>query len=324
MTTWRLLIGGILALSSLVFPFSGFSQAYPNKTIRIIVPYATGGSNDLLARMIAQGLTETLKVPAIVENKPGGSANMGADFVAKSAPDGYTLLITSSSIMSINPYLIASTPFNPMKDFQPITLLGAQPFVLVASPALKVSTVSDLVDLAKKRPNGITYASAGAGSAHHMSAELLKSMTGIKMVHVPYKGTAPALIDVIGGNVDMVFAPINQLLQHIKNGRLTAIAVAGVQRTSLLPSVPTVAETLPGFDSGAWLALTAPAKTPPDIIEKVNQVVRATMNAPENRAKLLEQGIEMSTSTPEEVNKLAASDATRWSRLIREAKITSE
>ena len=324
MTAFRLLVGAILALSSLVFPFSVFSQAYPNKTIRIIVPYATGGSNDLLARMIAQSLTETLKVPAIVENKPGGSANMGADFVAKSAPDGYTLLITSSSIMSINPYLIASTPFNPIKDFQPITLLGSQPFVLVANPAFKVNTVTELLELAKKRPGGITYASAGAGSAHHMSAELLKSMTGIKLVHVPYKGTAPALIDVIGGNVDMVFAPINQLLQHIKNGRLTAIAVAGAQRTSLLPSVPTVAETLPGFDSGAWLALTAPAKTPPDIIEKVNQVVRAALGAAENRAKLLEQGIDATTSAPEDVNKLATSDATRWSRLIREAKITSE
>jgi tripartite-type tricarboxylate transporter receptor subunit TctC len=324
MTSIRIFAAALVAFGGVVLQFSSFAQAYPSKTIHIIVPYTVGGSNDLIARMIAKGLTDAFKVAAIVENKPGGSANIGANFVAKAPPDGYTLLITSSSIMSINPYLIPSTPFNPIKDFQPITLLGSQPFVLVANPALKVNSVNELVALAKKRDRNISYASAGPGSAHHMAAELLKSMADIKMTHIPYKGTAPALLDVIGGNVDVIFGPINQLLPHIKSGKLTALAVAGANRTQMLPTVPTVAESIPSFETDAWLALTAPAKTPPEIIAKLNQVVRATMSAPENRLALLDQGIDASTSPPEDVNKLAAIDAARWSKLIREAKISAE
>lgn len=315
-----------IALGVLAIPCTASSQTYPSKPIRLIVPYTPGGSNDLIARLIAQGITSAWNVAAIVENKPGGSANIGADFVAKSPPDGHTLLITSSSIMTINPYLIKSTPFDPIKDFEPITLLGGQPFVLVARPSLKFTSVQDLIAYAKKNPDKLSYASAGAGSGHHMAAELLKSLADIKMAHIPYKGTAPAIGDLLGGSVDVMFGPINQLAPLVKTERLTALAVVGTERTPLLPSLPTMSEAgVSGFvNQVAWLALAAPAKTPRDIIVRLNTTVRAILATPEVQSELLKQGIDAQTSRPEEVNALAVKDAARWSKLIKEAHIIAD
>ena len=322
---WPAFATALILVGTLIAPQVVLSQSYPNKLIRIIVPYTTGGSNDLLARLIARGLAAKWDVAAIVENKPGGSANIGADAVAKSPPDGYTLLIANSSIMSINPYLVASTPFDPIKAFEPITLLGSQPFVLVTKPGLNFSSLQDLIAFSRKNPNALSYASAGAGSGHHMASELLNSLTNINILHVPYKGTAPALIDLLAGTVDVMFGPINQLLPHIKSGRLTALAVASARRTPLIPSLPTVAEAaVPGFDAEPWLALVAPAKTPRDIIARLNTAVREILAAREVRAELVEQGIDPQTSTPEEVTAFTVKDGKRYSDLIRNAKIKAD
>lgn len=298
-----------------------WAQDYPNKPLRIVVPFPPGGSNDVLGRVLGQKISEAMGQPVLVDNKAGAAGNIGTDFVAKAPADGYTLLVASNTGLAINPVLYPKLPFDAIKDFEPITLLGGLPIVLVVNANVKASSVTELIALAKKDPNKITYASAGAGTPQHMSAELFKSMTGTKITQVPYKGSGPALIDVIAGIVDIMFCPINSALPHIRSGKLRALGVATAKRVALLPEVATVAETVPGYISDIWVGIVAPAKTPAPVIAKLNTELRKALSLPDVKDKLAEQGIEATSSTPAEFANLIAADQKRWAVVIKGAAI---
>ena len=300
---------------------SALAQDWPAKPVSFVVPFPPGGSNDVLGRVLGQKISEAMSQPVLVDNKAGAAGNIGTDFVAKAPADGYTMLVASNTGLAINPVLYPKLPFDAIKDFEPITLLGGLPIVLVINANVKASSVTELIALAKKDPNKITYASAGAGTPQHMSAELFKSMTGTKITQVPYKGSGPALIDVIAGTVDIMFCPINSALPHIRSGKLRALGVATAKKVTLLPEVPTVAETVPGYVSDIWIGMMAPAKTPAPVIAKLNTELRKALSLPDVKDKLAEQGIEATSSTPAELANLIAADQKRWAVVIKGAGI---
>ncbi len=260
----------------------------------------------------------------VIENKAGAAGNIGTDFVAKSPADGYTILVAADTSMAINPVLYPKLPFDAIRDFEPITLLGRVPVVLVVNPSVKAQSVAELIALAKSDPGKLTYASAGAGGPQHMAAELFQSMTGTKLTQIPYKGSAPALIDVLGGTVNVMFCPINSALPHIRSGKLRALGVTSAKRIVLLPDAPAISEVVPGYVSDIWIGMVAPAKTPPDIINKLNAELRRALALPDVRDKLAEQGIYAETSTAADFTKLIASDQKRWAAVIKAANIQPE
>lgn len=300
------------------------AQSYPAKPVRIVVPFTPGGSNDVLGRVLAQKLGEIWNQSVIVENKPGASGNIGADLVAKSPPDGLNLLIAANNILAMNSALFSKMPFDPMKDLQSVTLLGWVPVVLVARSTLNVGTVSELVELARKQPGGLTYASSGLGSPQHLSAELFKSLAHVNIVHVPYKGAAPGITDMLGGQVDMMFGAINSLLPHIRSGKLKALGIAGKSRLRSMPDVPTIAESVPGYESDIWIGLSAPAGMRPEVLQKINRDVRTVLSMPDVKEKLAEQGIDAAPTSSAEMAKLVTADAARWAGLVREAGIKAD
>ena len=314
-----------LGAAATVYVFPAWAQPGSTRQARIVVPFTAGGSNDVLARVLAQKLGELWNQTVIVENKAGASGNIGAEFAAKSPPDGSTLLIAANNVMSMNAALYSKMPINPQQDLDPVSLLGTVPVVLVVRPSLNITSVQELVALARSKPGGLSYASSGVGTPQHLSAELFKSMTKTDIVHVPYKGAAPAVTDLIGGQVDLQFGAINSLLPHLHSGKLKALAVAGARRVRSLPDVPTVAEAgVPGYESDIWLGLAAPARTPGAVIERINRDVRKVMAMHDVIEKLAEQGIEPQTSSPAEMAKLVASDFSRWSKVIKDAGIRAE
>jgi len=301
------------------------SQAYPAKPIRFVVPFTPGGGNDVLARTIGQKLYEAWGQPVIVDNRPGAAGNIGAELVAKAAPDGYTFLIAANSILAINPTLYDKAPFDPVKSFVPVTLIGAVPIVLVVNPSVPASSVNELVALAKSKPDGLSYASSGSGSPQHLSAELFKSMAGVKIVHVPYKGAAPAVTDLLGGQVQMLLGPINSVLPHVKRGRLRALGVATTKRLAYLPDLPTIAEGgVPGYWSDIWFGLVAPAGTPKEVVDKLNREIAKILVQSDVKEKLVAQGIEPLTSTPEEFATLIKTDLARWAKVIKDSGARAE
>jgi tripartite-type tricarboxylate transporter receptor subunit TctC len=309
-----LLLGGTACFESL-------AQEYPNKTIKIVVPLPPGGSNDVLARLLAQKLSEAFSQPVVVENKPGAAGNIATDFVAKSAPDGYTIAIAPNQTVAVNPVLYPKLPFDVVRDLEGITMLGRVPMVLVVSPKVAANTVTELISLAKSSPDKLTYASAGAGSPQHMAAEVFKSMTGTRVTHVAYKGSVPALVDVLSGVVDIMFCPLNSALPHIRSGKLRALGSTGTQRLSLLANLPTIAESVSNYESDIWIGMVTPAKTPPAIVTKLNLELRKTLALPEVRDKLAEQGIYAESSSAADFTKLIATDQKRWAGVIKAANI---
>src|SRR6266849_9772443 len=296
------------------------SQTYPAKPIRFVVPFTPGGGNDVLARTIGQKLYEAWGRPVIVDNRPGAAGNIGAELVAKAAPDGYTFLIAANSILAINPTLYDKAPFDPVKSFVPVTLIGAVPIVLIVNPSVPASSVNELVALAKSKPDGLSYASSGSGSPQHLSAELFKSMTAAKMVHIPYKGAAPAVTDLLGGQVQVLFAPMNTVLAHIKSGKLRALGVAANKRLAYFPDLPTIAEAgVPGYYSDLWFGLVTPAGTPGEIVDKLNREVGKILAQADVKEKLSAQGIEPSATTPDEFAALIKTDLARWDKVIRDS-----
>ncbi|MES2281092.1 MAG: tripartite tricarboxylate transporter substrate binding protein [Pseudomonadota bacterium] len=319
----------LLAFACAGFTFAASPVAaqdtFPTKPVRLIVPFTPGGSNDVIARVLAQKLGDMWRQPVIVDNKTGAAGNIGSDFVAKAQPDGYNLLITNNNTMSINPALLANMPFDAANDFAQVTQLGIVPVVLVVNSNVKAENVKSLIALAKVRPGALTYASSGSGSPQHLSAEMFKSMTGTRIVHIPYKGAAPAITDMLGGQIDMQFGAINSLLPHIKTGRLRALAVGGTKRAALLPEIPTMAEAgVAGYDSEIWLGLAAPAKTPRAVIQKINADVLKVLAMPDVKVNLSEQGITTKGSTPEQMKELVASDYQRWAKIIKGAGIRAD
>jgi tripartite-type tricarboxylate transporter receptor subunit TctC len=316
----RQIIGFAAAAVSL--PALAQTSSFPQKPVRIVVPYTTGGSNDVIARLLAQQLQEAWGQPVVVENKPGAAGNIGSADIAKSAPDGYSLLLTNINIVSMNPGLIANMPFDPQKDFAPISLLGTTALALVVHPSVAANNARELIDLARKGPGRLNYASSGNGSPQHMSAEMFKAMTKTSLTHIPYRGAAPAVNDLLAGQVQVTVGVVNQLIPHIRAGKLKALGVTSRKRLSQMPDVPTLDEAgVPGYESEIWLGLAAPAATPPAIIEQINQAVRKAMATADVVSKLQAQGIDVLVSSPDQMRQRGLEDLKRWGDIIRTAGI---
>jgi len=311
-----------LAAVGLSASASAQTGAFPQKPVRIVVPYTTGGSNDVIARLLAQQLQTQWGQAVVVENRPGAAGNIGAAEVAKAAPDGHTLLLTNINITSMNPALMPSMPFDPQKDFAPISLLGTTTLALVVHPSVPANTVIDLINLAQKEPGKLNYASSGNGSPQHMSAEMFKAMTRTQITHVPYRGAAPAVADVLAGQVQVTVGVVNQLIPHIRSGRVRALGVTSRKRIAQLPEVPTLDESgVRGYESEIWLGLAAPAATPPALIDQLNQSVRQAMSSAEVGSRLQGQGIDVLLSSPAQMRQRALDDLKRWGEIIRSAGI---
>src|SRR5688572_19919912 len=297
------------------------AQDYPSKPIRIVVPLPPGGSNDLLARIVAERLSASLGQPALVDNRPGASGSIGTEFVARSAPDGHTLLMANTSHV-INPSLFEKLPYDPIRDFAAVAQMSAVHFALVVHPTVPARSVKEFIALARTRPDALTFASAGNGSPHHLAMELLQSMAKVELMHVPYKGAGQFVPALVAGEIASVIGAINSLLPHIRTGRLHVLGMAGPSRTSLLPGVPTIGEAaLPGFALDNWGGMLAPAGTPRRIVERLNAEIVAALRAPQTRDKLVSQGIEVTPSTPGEFQKILKSHMAKWARVIKAARI---
>jgi tripartite-type tricarboxylate transporter receptor subunit TctC len=299
-------------------------QAYPSKVIKIIVPTAPGGGNDAMARIVANKLQERWKSAVIVENKAGANGAIASEFVARAAPDGYTILFGYIATHGINPGL-SKVPYDPVKDFAPIAEIAEAQGVLVVNPKVEAKTVKELVALAKAKPGTMSYASAGNGTAPHIAGELLKQQTGIEILHIPYKGSGPAMTDTLAGTTQIMFPSLVAAGPHIKSGKLRALAVTGSKRSPLYPQLPTVAESgVPGFEITQWYGFFAPAKTPKDIVDKLNKEIVAIMKDPETAKKFADQGADVVTGSPDDFGKLVQSELAKWSKFIKEAKITAD
>ena len=293
-------------------------SAYPSRTILMVVPQTAGGTNDIVGRVVSQKLSEVLGSPVAVENRPGAGGNIGTQFVGKSAKDGYTLLMTISSSQAINPALYKNPGFDPVKDFKPVALIGAVPNVLLAHPDFPAKSVKDLIALAKQKPGHYQYASAGNGTLNHLLGEMLNSMSGIDLQHVPYKGVAPALNDVLGGQLPLVFASLPSSLSHIKSGKLKPLAVSSARRSPALPDVPALSEVVPGYSGTLWIGLFAPAGVPNDVLAKLEEGMTKALAAKDLRDKLELQGVELAPpTTPDQFARLLNEDITRWAQIVK-------
>lgn len=291
---------------------------YPAKPIHLIIPYPPGGATDIIGRALAQKLGDALGQPVVVDNRAGAGAGIGADFVAKAAPDGYTLLIGTTGSHTINPAIYSKLPYDPVRDFAPVTLLATYCNVLVVAPDLPVQNLKQLIELAKAKPGTVTFGSAGNGSSNHLSGELLASMAGVRMQHVPYKGSAPALIDVMAGQTNFMFDILSTSLPQIKAGKVRALAWTGPTRSSLIPEVPTVAESgLPGYEVVGWFGLFAPAGTPRDIVNRLNAETAKILKLPELKEKLI--GYDTASSTPEQFAAIIKADIATWAKVVKDS-----
>jgi len=300
------------------------AQTYPSKPIRIVVPFAAGGAVDTLARLIGAKLTEALGQPVIVENRAGAGGNLAADAVAKSAPDGHTILLTTNG-HAIAPAVYRSLPFDPVKDFVPVTQLVASSLLLVTASKLPVASTRELIALAKSKPGQLNYGSTGIGNPLHLTMEMLKSAAGIDIVAVPYKGDAPLNTALIAGEVDMAIVPLATARPHVESGAIRALAVTGAARTALLPNLPTVAESaLPGFDSSSWQGFFVPARTPPDVVALIQRETAKILHSPDFRERLKTFGNEPVGSTPEGFDARFRADLAKFARIVAEAKIPTQ
>jgi tripartite-type tricarboxylate transporter receptor subunit TctC len=301
------------------------ADVYPSRPIRFVVAFPPGGGTDIIARSIAQKLGERWSQQVLVDNRPGAGGNIGTDIVAKSAPDGYTLLMGSAGPLAINASLFASLPFDPQRDLAPVTLAASTPNVLVVHPSLKAATVKELIALAKTEPGRINFASSGFGTPAQLAGELFNTMAGVKLVHVPYKGASPALADLLGGQVQLMFSTMPPALPHMKEGRLRALAVTSLKRSPAAPELPTVDEAaLPGFEANTWHGVVLPAGAPAEIIARLNREIVAILHLPEVVGRLESQGAEPVGSTPEEFAAYIRSETVKWAKVVRESGAKAE
>jgi len=292
------------------------AQSYPIKPIRIIVGYPAGGPTDMIARTVAQKLSPALGQQVIVDNRPGVSGMIGAELAVKAPPDGYTLL-TVPITYAVTPSVFPKMPYDAEKDLAPVALVAAAPFILVVHPTLPVKTVKDLIALAKSRPGQINYASASAGGMPHLAGELFNIMAGVKLTHIPYKGAAPATIDLLAGQVSLMFNNMLSAMPHVKSGKLRAVAVTSAKRSSAVPELPTVAETIPGFEASGWYGAFAPAATPREIIAKLNGEINRLMRQPDVAQRLAGDGVEAVTMTPAEFGTYLHSEIVKWGKVVK-------
>ncbi len=301
------------------------ADAYPAKAVRIVVAFAAGGSTDLLARSVAQRLNEAWKTPVIVDNRAGGGGIVGSDYVAKSAPDGYTLLLGTNTTNAVAASLYAKLPFDPQRDFAPITEIATIPQMLSVHPSIPAKSLAELIALARARPGQLNFGTAGTGSTSHMAMELFQSVAKIKMVHVPYKGTGPAMIDLIGGHLSLMFDVIMTSLPHVQSGRLRPLALSSLNRSNLTPQLPTVAESgYPGFEAIVWFGLFAPAGAPPEVIRKVSEDTARVLSTPAMRELLASQGADVVASPPALFASRVQSEIVKWRKVIQDAGIKPE
>ncbi|HYL25377.1 MAG TPA: tripartite tricarboxylate transporter substrate binding protein [Burkholderiales bacterium] len=315
----RLLSGALLVLAAATAGTSA-AQTYPSKPVRIIAPFAPGGGTDFIARLIAQKLTERIGQQVIVENKPGAGGNLGAEFAVKSPPDGYTLLLIAGSY-TVNPSLYKLS-FDPVNDISPIVQLSQGPFVVAVHPSVPAKTLKELIDYARREPDRLSYASAGSGSITHLASELFMQMARIRVVHVPYKGTGPALNDTIAGNTQLIFGSVATSLQFIKSGRLRGLAVTTPQRIAAAPDLPTVAEAgVPGYEVVLWHGLVGPKGLPSAVIERINQAANDALKSKDVADLLATDGVAPAGGAPETFRALIKADIERWSKVVRQANI---
>jgi tripartite-type tricarboxylate transporter receptor subunit TctC len=315
----------IWILLAMAFATAAAAQNFPSKPVRVVITYPPGGSTDVVGRALAAKLTEALGQQVVVDNRGGAGGIIGSDIVAHATPDGYTVLLGTSAGMSINPLLHKKLPYDVQRDFAPISLVVINPQALVAHPALPANNVQELIKLARAKPGQINYASPGVGSPNHMGMELLKSMTGINVVHVPYKGGGPAMTELLAGQVQLLFNSIPSVLPQVKAGRLKALAVGSARRSPAMPDVPTVAESgVPGYEYATWYGLFAPAGTPRPVIAQLNKAVAAALKNPELAQSLAAQGSEPNPTTPGELARFVKSEHDRWSRVVTAAHMTAE
>ena len=310
----------------LVIPAVALAQSYPSRTIKIVVPLAAGGTNDIIARLLAERLSDALKGSVIVENRPGGAGgSVGADTVAKAEPDGYTLLLASTATLAINPSLYAKMPYDPQRDFAPISVIGTSPLILVVNASLPAKNVGELTALLRAKPGAYSYASAGEGTPLHLVAELFRAQTGTQIVHVPYRGAAPAVSDLLAGHVHLMFDNLPSVLPHILAGTLRPLLVTGSRRLPQIPDTPTVIEAgLSGAEAVSWFALAAPKGTPPEVMAKLSEAVRALVKSPDVSARLVGLGTEPWGSTPDEMSSHMIQETAKWARIVKEAGATVE
>jgi tripartite-type tricarboxylate transporter receptor subunit TctC len=314
---------GIVAGLALAGPAK--AQDYPSKPIRLVVPFAAGGATDVLARLVGERLTASLGQQVVVDNRPGAGGNIGSDIVARAEPDGYTILMGAVGTHAINPSLYPKMPYDPVKDFAPVTLVASVPNVLVVNPEVPAKSVQELIDLAKAKPGELNFASSGNGTSIHLSGELFKAMTGTDIVHVPYKGSGPAVTDLLGGQVQMMFDNMPSSLPHVKAGKLRALGVTSAKRSPALPEVPTIAEAgVPGYDATSWFGILAPAGTPEPVVTRLQGAIVQALGEPEMRQRMADLGAEPVGDTPAEFGQFIAAEIAKWAKVVNDAGVKLE
>jgi tripartite-type tricarboxylate transporter receptor subunit TctC len=326
MRIWNVLLGAAAAactLSNLLAP--AYAQTYPNRAITLVIPFAPGGSTSIVGRGIADKMSELLGEKVVVDNRPGAGGTVGTKAVAKSDPDGYTIVLGYTGTLAIGPSLYKNAGYDPRKDFAPIGLIGNAPNSLVVHPSFPARTIAELVAYAKANPGKVNFGSAGAGTVSHITGEYFAASAGIKLVHIPYKGTGPALTDLLGGHIPMAFAPIPASHPNVSAGLLRALAVTSTTRSSLMPDVPTIAESvLPGFDASLYYGLAAPAGTPRPIIDRLNKELRAALASDEVKKQLTQDGTEITPGSPEDYAAFIDKDEKKWSQLVKASGVEQE
>ena len=310
-------IQNLLLALGIAIGFGVQAQGYPNKPISMVVPQTAGGTNDIVARLIAPAFGESIGASIVVENRPGAGGNIGTQSVARSAKDGYSLLLTINSAQAINPSLYKNPGFDPINDFVPLYYIGATPYVLVSPPGSPYKTLADVVAAAKKKPGELSYASAGNGTISHLLGAMLNASAGIDMQHIPYKGVAPAINDVLGGQVPLAFASLPSALNYIKAGKLQAIAISSAKRSSAAPDIPTIAETYPDCVGEVWVAIFAPIGVSADVVKKIQVAMDKTMSKPDVREKLTAQGLDLSPVPPTKLSTLLKDELAKWAKIVK-------
>ena len=296
----------------------------PDRPVRVVVPFVAGGSTDVTARLVAQALAERMGQPFVIENRPGAGGNIAAEAVARSAPDGYTLFMATSGIIAANQALYRTLPFDGVRDFAPISQVAFIPNLLVVNPELPARSIADLIALARSRPGQVNYGSAGAGTSQHIAGALFAARAGVDMAHVSYRGGAPAVTDLVAGRIQMIMSPLVEVIAHVQAGRLRPLGVTTTRRSPLLPDVPTIAETLPGFEVALWNGFLAPSGTPPAAVARFAEETAAVLRTPEMRARLAEQGSEPVGSTPVEFTAFIRAEIPKWTEMVRLSGATAE